>query len=143
MPSPSDPSLGPSKSNGYRVTSANELSDVLWNAVLGDVSLRLAGVETKAQGYDALVAAGIGVALARIDEGLAPAAQQVQDIITRTQAYLTQLQGSAISASLIAPTPDRLFLSAAQAAAIADLLTRVGALETRTTSSRSFYLATG
>jgi hypothetical protein len=140
-------SSAPTRFNNYRATSNTVLDYNVWNATVGDLALRMAAVEQKATGYDALVAAGIGIALTRINDALEPAFAQVSSILVQTNTYLEQLQGNTLAATLIVTSPTERFVTDAQIAEIAEIPSldaRISALEARAakTSARAFYLST-
>ena len=142
-------SLPPSRFNNYRVTTTTKLTADVWNACLGDLSMRQAAVEVKATGYQAVIDAGIGDAINQVNNALAPQVAAIQELIATANTYLDHLiMDGSIPATFVTQDSSHNFVTSDQLASlsgVATMLTNIVTLQSQAsavTPGRIFFKST-
>lgn len=134
----------PTRSNGYRAPHRLVLNRAVWDAVFGDVAVRLDELEVLKDGLQQLISIGSSQALAMVAETVAPQIEAVQasvdainaavaaaeDQLQATEAAIASLLALSLTANLVAISSPINGISAGNvAAALAEHQGDIDALE--------------
>lgn len=128
------PSSAPTLANNFQVTGSDNLDEVLWNAVFGEIATLLKGLSDTFQTLEELEQSTIDQALAVIAQSVEPQVLSLQQAIALAQAQVDDLIAAGVAAGSVSVAEidglDATNVQAALAELLGDLSSGLGALAT-------------
>lgn len=129
------PSSAPTLANNFQVTGSDNLDEVLWNAVFGEIATLLKGLSDTFQTLEELEQSTINQSLAVIAQSVEPQVLALQQAIALAQAQVDDLIAAGVAAGSVSVAGiDGLDATNVQAALV-ELAGIIAALASVTTAS--------